>query len=213
MKERSILFSTPMINAIRKRWKGQTRRICPGARELSRAQDWPVERCPYGGPGDRLLVKEGAWYWCYKIPNGTTPKGRPKFRYEPAVMGRHVVYCADGGAKPTAAISPEPDTVWRFKPGRFMPRWAVRIVLEIDAVRVERLQAITEKDAIAEGVDGGCCNCGHASRALGCACGDPQPDHRDAFIFLWESIHGPGSWNKDPYVYAISFTPITLPKE
>ncbi len=64
----------------------------------------------------------------------------------------------------------------------FMPRWASRITLEITAVRVERLQDISEADARAEGVTAVC-----------------------AYRKLWEKIHGPGSWDVNPYVWVVEF--------
>lgn len=73
-----------------------------------------------------------------------------------------------------------------------MPRWASRITLEITAVRAERLQDISEADAQAEGVI-----LKGTSRYDGVA--------RDAFEALWESINGPGSWDANPWVWAITF--------
>jgi hypothetical protein len=85
-----------------------------------------------------------------------------------------------------------------------MPRWASRIALEITAVRVERLQEITEKDARAEGIiDGGCLNCGEHEP---CGCNNPQPDARDSFVWLWDSINGKTCpWSSNPFVWVIEF--------
>jgi hypothetical protein len=86
----------------------------------------------------------------------------------------------------------------------FMPRWASRITLEITGVRVERLVDISEDDARAEGItDGGCLNCGESE--TNCGCLNPQPDARDSFIYLWESINGPGSWAANPWVWVVEF--------
>lgn len=90
-----------------------------------------------------------------------------------------------------------------WKPSIFCTRKASRINLEILSVRVERLQDISEEDAIAEGiVDGGCVNCGNPEP---CRCAEPSPDARDSFVFLWESINGAGSWGINPWVWAVSF--------
>ncbi|MEQ1663215.1 MAG: hypothetical protein ABL877_11025 [Thiobacillus sp.] len=76
-----------------------------------------------------------------------------------------------------------------------MPRWASRILLEIVGVRVERLQDISEADAIAEGVGGDVtvtpCFAVERYRAL------------------WESINGPGSWDVNPWVWVVEFKRVT----
>jgi hypothetical protein len=163
MTTRGILFSGEMVRALLANRKFQTRRtvkldadgcydtVTPDA--IARVPHTAETilrdiRCPYGDIGDRLFVREDTWIWCDKQPNGVTKKGRPKFRYVP--VGRHVVYKADG-EKPTNRIDDDPGHMWKFKPGRFMPRWASRITLEITDIRVQRLQDISEKDAIAEG--------------------------------------------------------------
>ncbi|HDZ9277570.1 TPA: hypothetical protein RUZ28_002686 [Klebsiella pneumoniae] len=90
-----------------------------------------------------------------------------------------------------------------WRPSIHMPRWASRILLEITDVRVERLNAISEEDARAEGIiDGGCLNCGEPEP---CGCANPEPDATDAFAYLWQSIYGQESWNANPWVWVISF--------
>lgn len=93
------------------------------------------------------------------------------------------------------------DGAWR--PSIHMPRWASRILLEITDVRVERLNAISEEDARAEGIiDGGCLNCGEPEP---CGCANPEPDATDAFAYLWQSIYGQDNWNANPWVWVIEF--------
>ncbi len=83
-------------------------------------------------------------------------------------------------------------------PSIHMPRWASRITLKVTGVKVERLNDISEDDAVAEGCAG---------------CLGPNPDFPDEwdpapeeeFQDLWNSIHGPGSWNANPWVCAITF--------
>ncbi len=70
-----------------------------------------------------------------------------------------------------------------------MPRWASRLTLIVTDVRVQRVQDISEEDAIAEGV-------GHA------------PPGRPAivqYLGLWDSINGAGSWAANPWVWVVEF--------
>ncbi len=88
---------------------------------------------------------------------------------------------------------------WNRKiPGIHMPRWASRITLEITSVRVERLQDISEADALAEGVtDDGSLVTDLAGNDRGGAFA--------AFATLWEVINGADSWDDNPWVWAIEF--------
>lgn len=93
-----------------------------------------------------------------------------------------------------------------WRPSIHMPRWASRILLEITSVSVERLNAISEEDARAEGIiDGGCLNCGEPEP---CGCANPEPDATDAFAYLWQSIYGQENWNANPWVWVIEFKSI-----
>ena len=85
------------------------------------------------------------------------------------------------------------DSKWR--PSIFMPRWASRILLEITEVRAERLQEITEEDAVAEGVKS------YYTLPSG------ETTARYHFSVLWDSLNakcGYG-WDKNPWVWVISF--------
>jgi len=90
----------------------------------------------------------------------------------------------------------------RYRHARFMPRWASRITLEVTAVRVERLQDISEKQAHAEGVDNHM-----AATAVGSDAtrGELLPATVHGFAHLWESINGAGSWSANPWVWAVEF--------
>ena len=77
-----------------------------------------------------------------------------------------------------------------------MPRAASRITLEITAVRVERLQDISEADALAEGV---------TAKKTPDACYTA----REAYAVLWESINGADSWDLNPWVWVIEFKKVT----
>jgi len=90
----------------------------------------------------------------------------------------------------------------------FMPRWASRFTLENVAVRVERLQDISEADARA----GGICELSLQQGEPGAWwTADPKkPDIAGqtaicAYRKLWEKINGPDSWDANPYVWVVEF--------
>ena len=89
--------------------------------------------------------------------------------------------------------------------------------VRITAIRVEKLEDITEEDAKAEGItDGGCLKCGepeakHPTDGPRCyswnPCNTAQPSYTDSFVRLWESANGEGSWHANPWVWVIEFQP------
>jgi hypothetical protein len=97
--------------------------------------------------------------------------------------------------------SVDPETVaWHKRLARFMPRKAARMALAIEAVRAERLQAISEEDATAEGAaklswDGE--ETWFEDEANG--------TYRCGFAGLWAHLHGAGSWDANPWVAVVSF--------
>lgn len=147
MADRNLSFSAPMVRALLAGRKTQTRRVIrkPAAMNalavfgpsflLLRGN---VDLVGYA-PGDRLWVRE-AW--------------RTGLAYDdlaPSEMGgeEQVLYEADGSTERWYRGSSGPG---RYRHARFMPRWASRLTLQVADVRVERLQDISEADAIAEGV-------------------------------------------------------------
>ena len=93
----------------------------------------------------------------------------------------------------------------RWRPSIFMPRWASRIALEVTAVRVERLQEISEDDAKAEGVE-------YQDDAKDICQGWLSSDRtvlfetaRRAYEDLWQSINGEASWAANPWVWVVEF--------
>lgn len=215
VKERGILFSTPMVRALLEGSKTQTRRIVTEKALNVRIEDGLVLHdyedgtyqlpCPFGVAGDRLWVRETflplrqtsqlcdiseATYVCYldggqKFKNG-------EYCPQPASLGTPNANSWPRGSK------------WR--PSIHLPRWASRITLEITAVQLEHLQDITPEGAIAEG----CCPKGgnewdkpEVYRAAAEKVGGPYP--RGVFAMLWDKINGPGSWKKNPWVWVVSF--------
>jgi hypothetical protein len=131
--------------------------------------------CPYGQPGDRLWLREA---WATVNPEwrpGTRSK-RPFVNYRATdEIGPHLKWCSP----------------------LFMPRWASRLTLELTDVRVQRLQDISEEDATAEGA--------LEPREASATYTDNIPSARRAFRHLWESINGAGSWEANPWVWALTF--------
>ncbi len=204
MKERPILFNSPMVRAILEGRKTQTRRVmkdrfldvnaivdgpCEGFRcmeddravfDLQQTVDssWPYPiRCPYGKPGDRLWVRE-TWF-C---------EGREQ-------PGQGLHYRANASDADEAWFKEEG---WKWKPSIFMPRWASRIDLEVSGVRVERVQEITRDDAMAEGIEQHVAGGGH------------EYDNRTSvqnFAVLWDSINAKRGfgWESNPWVWVMEF--------
>lgn len=221
MKERPILFSGPMVRAIERDWepKTQSRRTrglgvinaCPieawevagqGVGAGMRKADYFVIffnnitgqsvtiRCPYGRPGDQLWVRETWQINHVSLDHGPIPKTRPLEGGEPVDL----IYRADGEFREQFEID-EGGSCWR--PSIFMPRWASRISLEITAVRVERLQDISEADTKAEGFERAYYR-GYTKRKA-----DDPADLTDA----WDAMNAKRGhpWESNPWVWAITF--------
>ena len=89
-----------------------------------------------------------------------------------------------------------------------MPRIASRTRLDIRAVRVERLQDISEADAAAEGLLYNTDHMGHWSGT-----GERwYSTAREAFRDLWQSINGPDSWGANPWVWVVEFERVQAQK-
>nr|WP_206780589.1 hypothetical protein [Klebsiella pneumoniae] len=108
------------------------------------------------------------------------------------------------------------DFPWR--PSIHMPRWASRILLEITDVRVERLNAISEEDALAEGMQGVICPCCKGDSEYSTSQYDAETlavideipcraceSNRSKFFTLWDSIYGYGQHCFGEWVWVIEF--------
>lgn len=212
MSERGIIFSTPMVQALLAGRKTQTRRIIkkPAALDALAVfgptmllQPGCADLLPFA-PGDRLWVRE-AW----------SHTGEGVWTIADARMrGRgRVIYRAEH----EEAKAPGPRVDARWWPSIHMPREFSRLTLLVTEVRVQRLQEISEEDAKAEGLatvtkDGKLWKWGIPDRDglpgtdnSGWPWTDWSADPRAAYRSLWESIHGPGSWDANPWVAAVSF--------
>jgi hypothetical protein len=210
MADRPILFSAPMVRALLDDRKTQTRRILKpqpnmlnGGKPLNNGRgsysvDGGWKRIPIAA-GDRLYVREH-WRVSQKW-DGTPPRDLP--------MRSMTIFCEAGGSIANQASGRwEPDNdyphyrpewVGKHRQAMHMPRWASRLTLIVTDVRVERLQDISEEDAIAEGAFP-CAN--------GWTYGGPPlagSTARGAYYCLWNSINGEGSWEANPWVAAYTF--------
>lgn len=208
MKERPILFSAPMVRALLDGRKTQTRRIikpqpqCGVGRYTEDGTpgevDWvlldydgdptdSVLRCPYGAPGNRLWVRETHALVAPSLSGRLEYDGA---RLVDSPFGPvEIWYRADGALGVMSMLFADGP---RWRSSSRMPRWASRLTLEVTQVRVERLQDISEADAIAEG-------CGVMRDVV------PVVTARDEFAALWESIHGAKAWVRNPWVWVVEF--------
>lgn len=228
-KTRPIIFSGPMVRAILDGRKTQTRRVIKnvpdpdwrpigfGELEDDRQKiswgafddDGQGIKCPYGKPGDRLWVRETWGDLNADHPLATKHGGRTPQE------GDSLVYRANP-ADDAQWIPGHPgaaDFTWR--PSIHMPRWASRITLEITDVRVERLQDISEDDAVGEGfeklVEPVCCGNGIEDPYVGglVCCESPDAnllaDARMMFRQYFCELNGPDAWDANPWVWALTF--------
>lgn len=185
MKEHPILFSGAMVLAILAGVKSQTRRIAKR----------PDRPCPYGIPGDRLWVRET---WQHNnFPGGP-------YKKDCTVFYRADYF--DDPHGPDGEKSPEGRYRW-WSPAIHMPRSASRLMLEVTDTRLERLQAISEADAIAEGV---IFHEGAQASPVQWEIGKHSVFHRlppavAAYRDLFGQINGKGVWDDDPLVWVVSF--------
>lgn len=203
MSARPILFSAPMVRAILAGAKTQTRRVVTPQPAFAQVYEWRGRTlydgsgrrwfyrghclgdvccnqpdfsealspfCPYGSPGDDLWVRE-TWRADDFDPAGT-------------------IYAADYPEQVEATRG-----VVRWRSSIHMPRNRSRITLRVTSVRVERLHAITDADALAEGV------AAEGADTRFSLTGYP----RAMFEGLWREINGAESWDANPWVWRVEF--------
>ena len=243
-RERPIIFSAPMVRAILDGRKMQTRRVvkpqpsdyrpaplvhapkrsgpyfdaynggphwCWWTADDRQGADWI--RCPYGEPGDRLWVRE---------------------TMRVSTADESLIYAADEGRVPKGSLAWQD---WHHQYGKravspiHMPRWASRITLEVTEVRVQRLQEISEADALAEGAtmrpktsgfkgmyDGWSMDWRRVGEPSWYATGATRTEkapltERDisldnpkaAFASYFNELHGFAAWDANPWVWAVTF--------
>jgi len=210
MKERPIIFDTWAISKIQDGSKTQTRRLRNLEKINESPNDWVYQgnnlvdnhyyfyhrdyvghksgdaqmitiHCPYGQVGDVLYIKET---WMIEMHSGCYDIKYKDGKLKDAGSNLYI-----------AAYSHLRNRCGVWRPSIFMPRWASRIMLEITEVRAERLQEISEMDAIAEG-------CNPVNKEW-------DNSNRSAtfsFHTLWDSINGKKyPWDNNDWVFPISF--------
>lgn len=153
--------------------------------------------CPYGKPGDLLWVRET---WAKLIEHYKDGS----LLYQPE--GFKYVFKADGVFMKS------------WKPSIHMPKAACRLWLMVEEIRVERVQDISEADAVAEGIESQFI---HLFQELRYRCyssknktpyqGFPQHwasnwrEPISSFQSLWISINGKASWDANLWVWVVKF--------
>ena len=186
MKETGLIFKAPMVRAILEGRKTQTRRVAkpvkhpdlgnlytPGALLREHEPQHVINRaCPYGQPGDRIYVRE-------------TFSQHPEWG--------QLAFRADG-----EEFEDADGWLWepKWKPAIHMPKELARIWLEITGVRVERLQDISEADALAEGAR-------FELASIDSVRIGATASFLSGFRNIWESTGG--DWDANPWVWVIDF--------
>ncbi|MGP9804071.1 hypothetical protein [Paracoccus sp. NSM] len=180
MTDRPMIFSGPMVRALLDGRKTQTRRVLRVPAWIDPADDISAEVATgfietSFRRGDRVWVREAFAQSGAAWPRIQEGLGRLHYRSDP-----------DHGWQ----------EYWgRWRPSIHMPRWASRITLHITDVRVQRLQDISEADAVAEGAP-------VAELRMYPELGNA----RHWFCDLWNSLHSPDAWDTNPWVCALTFT-------
>lgn len=219
MKERPILFNGAMVRAIREGRKTVTRRAMK-VQPVFKDRLWQVygagwceamhsvpavpghslaTHCPYGQVGDRLWVREShAQVFEVDIPEGRPvgPVGTSGSPGRPDWKSRYV-YRADGDMPPVQWAYVGDSAPVRWTPSIHMPRAACRIELEITAVRIERLQAISLNQVRLEGCEV------REFWLFGADAEKRQQIAASVFRGLWESTGG--DWESNPWVWVVEF--------
>jgi hypothetical protein len=210
-KYRPILFSLPMVQAILEGKKTQTRRT--QGLELLNSSPYQFR---YGGfnPEDQFH------YMQLLDENGNTTEKYKEIDC-PYNIG-DVLWVRETFYKCTSELmnnkyyykaTTVPDCTFKWIPSIHMKREAARIFLKIKSIRIEKLQDISEADAIQEGVkDSLSYSDLKILEGLG-GLGIPRPfrNHQFGFLSIWCSIYKCENWLNNPFVWVYEFEPIERP--
>lgn len=246
MKIKPILFNTPMARAIMNGSKTQTRRIikpqplfnenagycqdgsCYGLGFSKKETERNFTECRAKYQIDDIIwVREMFFAKGFWEKSGLTKSGKQAWTFnDDTFLDRFMSNC---GYKYFDSI---PDNIksghnnlrgYYKRPSIFMPKEACRNFLKTTKVRVERVQDISEEDAIAEGVlfyDCDITKGRYFKDYLTKEEGYGHPDHdyptvrtaKESFESLWISINGQESWDSNPYVWVYDFIKTDKPK-
>lgn len=199
MKEHPILFSAAMVRAILEGRKTQTRRIVNPQPKNRRGGRWMY--C-YESMNKKL---EGSFYYSWPDKkNGNCfsergPESQITYRCPYGQVGDRLwvreawAVHPETGSLLYRADDDAPENT-RWKPSIHMPRKHSRILLEITSIKVERVQAISWEDALAEGTD----NDPATTNAVG------------SFAKYWNYINGAESWETNPWVWVVGFRKVEV---
>ena len=194
--EKPMAFSPTLILPVRTGVKTKTRRVKT------------TERCPYGEPGGKLWIREK--FVALRVEENVHLGVRRKRVVPCKIEDADLVCFADGDLKFREAeyrpgggpFGTLPLDSYKWRPPMHLPRWGSRIRCEVDSIGLERVQDITEDEAVEEGlvaqvVDG---------RVV---------TARQQFRELWDVINGqrkqtgvpgfPYTWDKNPEVWVVGF--------
>lgn len=218
METKPILFSTPMVQAILEGRKTQTRRIIkpqPDARGLRTTnvlfEDYHGKEIkPKYQIGDILYVKEMHYMYGRWVKNGYTKTGKQAYEFVRDNQFREIRYFDN----PPEKIEKNSfrGTGWYKRNSLFMSLSSARIFLEVTNVGVEKVQNISEGDAVEEGL-----KLIQMSEYY-----FPYYDYltneyecilpSESFQSLWIKINGQKSWDDNPWVFVYEFKRIEQPK-
>lgn len=231
MSVKPIIFSGPMVRALIDGRKTQTRRVLkPQPKNFGKdyERQWNAHAIPPGGSipdhwswwegpshgpslyhtakvpyaaGDLLWVRE-AWQAHGWASDCVTIRYRAQEKTAGFIAQVEQIAYPEGNKNTFKYVAPKGPNHWR--PSIHMPRWASRLTLRVTDVRVQRVQEITNHDAVAEGID---------------RVNEPQEGFRDysgsepvvamrpSFRTLWDSLNAPRGhgWDANPWVVALTF--------
>lgn len=211
MREKPILFSAPMVQAILNERKTQTRRVMkpqPISKVWGSGTMWWHWKHRQWPDGNQDILKAALDDYTPYQP-GDVLWVRETFATFEGAAGAGFIYKADAEHNPPIELC-IPD---RWKPSTHMPREAARIFLRVTDVRVERLQEISEADAKAEGIRSYWRHkeygeewheCNHTF--IGAYVENSHSTRREAFAELWDSLaKGDTRWENNPWVWVYTF--------
>lgn len=211
MKEYPILFQTEMVQAICKGEKTESRRLAglqpvnqnPDEWELAHTGELSLHslkkeeagclfagfvnkndvgnrlafKCPYGIHGGLLYVRER---WANISP------------FSPGTNG--IIYYA---SQSDLALEIDQLNGVKWKPSIHLKKEHSRLWLNVEEIKVERLQVITEESAMAEGIQPG--------RLFGFGRLGEQ-SHREGFFNKWIDINEYENFIDNPWVWVVRFS-------